>query len=525
MAFLDIALRVAQCAAFLLIPYCLLVISYRLLLHPLKNYPGPLLAKFTDGYGGFYSLKRRLHLQTWQDHLSYGPVVRQGPNKLVFNSATALHDIYLNESISKSHCYQAGNVNPSTTNVFNTIDKRVHRIKRKLVGPLITERSMRAFEPKMKEQIDIFLKQLLVTTQAPPNAAINMTERCKYLGLDIVGYLAFGYALNLQTDEAHRFLVRAMMIGSWRLNVYMQFPFLRKLRMEILFYLLAIIKGKSFLQTLSKMIQARLSQDKHAQHDLYSFMVDALDAPGSDRITLSEIWTEGIFFLPAGGDTISTTLSALFFYLSRNPECYKKLAEEVRSTFASSADIQGGQVSSCQYLRACINETLRMSPPVSGTLWREQLREEVSEPFVIDGHVIPPGTQVGVNIYSIHHNPEYFPDPFTFKPERWLAVDNPEGTRAPATIAFNPFSVGSRACAGKAMAYLEVSLTIAKTLWYFDFEEASVQNDQGVNGNPTEFALQDIFTSTHDGPYLKFQPRGEAWKELIARTTLSYSYS
>ncbi|KAI0836926.1 benzoate 4-monooxygenase cytochrome P450 [Hypoxylon sp. FL0890] len=516
MAFFDGILQVAQYAALLLIPYCLFVVSYRVLSHPLKDYPGPFVAKITDAYGGFHSLKRRLHQRTWQDHLAYGPVVRQGPNKLVFNSATALHDIYLDESLFKSHCYQAGNVNPSTTNVFNTIDKRVHRIKRKLVGPLITERSMRSFEPKMTEQIDIFIKRLLLTSQGTPNKAINMTERCKYLGLDIVGKLAFGYALNLQTDDKHRFLVHAMMIGSWRLNVYMQFPFLRRLRLEILFYLLAIIQGKSFLQTLSKMIRARLSQDKHAQHDLYSFMVDALDAPEGDRITLNEIWTEGIFFLPAGGDTISTALSALFFYLSRNPECYEKLAQEVRSTFASSAEIQGAQVSSCRYLRACINETLRMSPPVSGTLWRERLSEEPGKPFIVDGHVIPPGTQVGVNIYSIHHNPEYFPDPFTFKPERWLTVDDLEGSKTTAASAFTPFSIGSRACAGKAMAYLEVSLTMAKTLWYFDFEEASVRGGQEVSRNSTEFLLQDVFTSTHDGPHIKFRPRGDPWKELVA---------
>ncbi|OTB01372.1 hypothetical protein M426DRAFT_323513 [Hypoxylon sp. CI-4A] len=512
MAFLDVILQVARFGTFLLIPSFLLLAGYRLLLHPLKNYPGPLLAKITNGYGGFYSSRRQLHLQTWRDHLKYGPIVRQGPNKLVFNTVSALHDIYLNEGYSKSRCYQAGNVNPRTTNVFNTIDKRVHRIKRKLVSPLVNDRSMREFEPKMTEQIDIFVNQLLWASQSKPDMALNMSERCRYLGLDVVGHLAFGYALSLQTDDMHRFLIRAMMIGSWRLNVYMQFPPLRKLRLEILFYLLAVIQGKSFLQTLSKMIKARLSQDKHAQHDLYSFMVDAVDAPEGDRIALSEIWTEGAFFLPAGGDTTSTALSALFFYLSRNPSCYKKLADEIRSKFTSGADIQGAQLSGCQYLRACINEALRMSPPISGTLWRETSPEYAGKSFIVDDHVIPSGTQIGVNIYSIHHNPECFPEPFSFKPERWLAVDNAEGRESLTATAFTPFSIGSRGCAGKALAYLEASLTMAKTLWYFDFEEASV--DKGWDS--TEFLLRDVFTSTHEGPYLTFRPRGDAWKEIVA---------
>jgi cytochrome P450 len=419
-------------------------------------------------------------------------------------------DIYQDDNVSKAECYQAGNVNPTTTNVFNTIDKRVHRIKRQLVGQLVTERSMRTFEPTMLEQIDIFLRQLLLTSQGNPNASINMSERCKYLGLDIVGFLAFGYPLKLQTEETHRFLVRAMMIGSWRLNLYMQFPPLRKLRLEIIFYLLAVIQGKSFLQTLSKMIKARLSEDKHAKHDLYSSMVDALDAPEGDRITLSEIWTEGIFILPAGGDTTSTNLSARFFYLARNPECQRKLAEEIRSTFGASSDIRvGPQLASCRYLRACINEALRMSPSVPGTLWRQQSPSNADKPFVVDGHVIPKGTQVGVNIYSIHHNEEYFPDPFTYNPDRWLSPDGQRGGRLSNTAAFVPFSLGARACAGRSMAYQEASLTMAKTLWYFDFKLPKAV------ATGAEFQLKDVFTSTHDGPYITFHARGDFWKKLV----------
>ncbi|KAI1272216.1 benzoate 4-monooxygenase cytochrome P450 [Xylaria sp. FL0933] len=508
-------------AALLVISYCLSLFGYRLLLHPLSKYPGPFVAKLTDAYGGFYSFKRNLHLRTLRDHQQYGRAIRQGPNKLVFNSIQAVHDIYLNDGISKSSCYQAGNVNPTTTNVFNTIDKRIHRIKRQLVGRISTDRSIRTFEPKLSQQVDIFVRQLLSSCQKDPSALINMSERSKYLGLDIAAYLGFGYALNLQIDSTYRYLVDAMMIGSWRLNMYMQFPALRKLRLEILFYLLAIIKGKSFLQTLSKMIQSRLAKDTNAEHDLYSFMADALEAPQEDRITASEIWTEGIFFLPAAGDTTSTTLSALFHYLAQNLECQRKLALEIRSAFTSGADIGGPRLAGCQYLRACINESLRMSPPVPGTLWREQLPYDGDKPLVVDGHVIPRGTQVGVNIYALHHNPEYFPDPFTYNPDRWLSPstkgkpsvgEEPQISDVKYHSAFIPFSLGARGCAGKALAFAEVSLAMARTLWYFDFE---FPEKTSKDSTQVEFRLLDVFTSSHNGPYLKFIPRGEYWKELI----------
>ncbi|CAJ2513104.1 Uu.00g012230.m01.CDS01 [Anthostomella pinea] len=520
MGVFDTVVLTAQYAVLLLIPYLILLGGYRVLAHPLRHYPGPPLARLSDVYGAFYAWNRNLYLRTYADHLNYGPVIRQGPNKLVFNSVAAVHDIYANDRVSKSLSYVAYTVNPGKTNVINTVNKPVHRVKRKLVGAVVTERSMRTFEPTMTEQIDIFIKLLLPSPQGSSNNVVNMSTRCRHLGMDIAGYLGFGYALKLQTDNENRFLLPGMNGGLWRLNIYMQYPSLRKLGYEIVEIALTFIKGKGFLSTLTKMIQARLAQDKDAHHDLYAFMADALDAPDGDKISLSEIWTEGISFLPAAGDTTSATLSALFFYLSRNAHCRRRLADEIRSTFASSDEIRGGaQLTSCRYLRACIDEALRMSPPVPGTLWRQQLPQDGDAPWVVDGHVIPPGTQVGVSHYALHHNEEYFPDPFSFKPERWLPAD--EVSKEPSAAnraAFVAFSLGARGCAGKAMAYLEVGLVSAKTLWYFDFEPASEYGALGRDTNEMgEFLLHDVFTSSHDGPYLTFTPRGDLWKELAGQ--------
>lgn len=87
-------------------------------------------------------------------------------------------------------------------------------------------------------------------------------------------------------------------------------------------------------------------------------------------------------------------MSVALFYLSRNPEVYRKLAGEIRTTFSSGHDIRSGpRLTSCRYLRAVINETLRMSPSSIGTLWLQQdlaLSPEAGKPFVVDGCVVPP---------------------------------------------------------------------------------------------------------------------------------------
>lgn len=420
-------------------------------------------------------------------------------------------DIYNNQRVTKSHIYGL-TITSGNPSIFNVLDRQVHRNKRKLIGQAITDKAMRSFEPTMLEQVNVFINQLLLASQR--SVPVNMTDVTKRLGVDVVGHLAFGYALNMQTDPRYRFVLQGLAISTYQSNSFMQFPALKKLGLHNLLLLAGFSKRMKYRQMLQEMITSRLSQDKHARTDLYSFVADHLDDP-SNGVTTSELWSEALFFFPAGGDTTTTAMSSLFFYLSRNSHVYDRLAAEIRQTFANDSEIRGGaSLASCRYLRACIDEALRICPPVSGTLWRELYPEEQGKPFIVDGHVIPARTQVGVNIYALHHNEEYFSDSFAFRPERWLVED--ESTLSRMHSAFGPFSLGPRGCAGKAMAYLEASLVIAKTIWRFDFEVApgkegelgaGIPDRGGGRDRPDEFQLYDTFGSRHDGPNLVFRVR------------------
>lgn len=180
---------------------------------------------------------------------------------------------------------------------------------------------------------------------------------------------------------------------------------------------------------------------------------------------------------------------------------------------------------------------MRMSPSALTPAWREQEAASAAagESLIVDGHVIPPGTQVAVSQYSLQHNPKYFPEPFEFRPERWLAPESGDGkplaetdeqreARTAMRRAFVPtFPIGDRSCAGKAMAYLEMRLTVAKTLWYLDFERAPGEAGELGGGWPgktdgrgrrDEFQLYDSIAVDHTGPNLVFLPRGGYCEEL-----------
>ncbi|KAI2628563.1 hypothetical protein GGR54DRAFT_587790 [Hypoxylon sp. NC1633] len=140
-----------------------------------------------------------------------------------------------------------------------------------------------------------------------------------------------------------------------------------------------LFDGFGAYYSLSRFLHFKMRQDRldygelhlnpylTTKHNVYSIAVDAIDTTGDKRTELSEIWSDALVFL-SGGQSITTTIGGILFYLSRNTECYQKFFEEIRSIFNNSDEIRGGlMLSDCQYLRACVDEALRMAPRAPGT--------------------------------------------------------------------------------------------------------------------------------------------------------------
>jgi cytochrome P450 len=407
-------------------------------------------------------------------------------------------DIYQNERILKSSAFLITQAAPGVFNLFNVVDTDLHRVKRRIVGHGLSAGATRRFEPALHEQVDIFLSRLRKVTET--GETVNMTEVCKMLGFAVSLQLGFGQSLDLQESEENRWIVDAIGTSLWRLNIYFQWPSLKRLNVEKVLLPILLPKMLRYYRLVKSMIAKRKSESKSARPDLFSFISDYVDPQTGQGLSLKELWSEATFFLPAGGDTTSTLMAAVFFYLSRYPDVRAKLTKEIRHTFKSSREIASGPtLSGCIYLRACIEEALRISPPGGTTLWRD-IPCDGQGPALIDGHAVPEGTRVGVNIYAIHHNETYFPDPWVYKPERFLS----ETEKELMGVAFTPFSIGYRSCAGKSLAYLETSVVIARTVWEFDFEKV------GNIGGEKVFEMLDQTGSVHTGPVLRFWKRDGA---------------
>ncbi|KAJ0114842.1 hypothetical protein J7T55_004584 [Diaporthe amygdali] len=509
----DIMIMAATYAVGIILPIIVIIAAYRLLLHPLAGFPGPLPAKLTSAYTGFYAWRRCSHISTYRAFQKYGEITIAQRLSPQHASSGAEEEARTSNTSVTARPDRPDSPESSCLLHCHRTPWELHRNKRKTVGPAISERAMRFFEQDMSQEVDIFLALLLESSTK--NEVVNMTPRCERLGVDVVGRLAFGFELKSQREPTHRHVAEGIKARSAISSIYMSWPSLRILN-PVITWLSPRHREtdkENLYKSLRTMIGSRMVLPKEAKHDFY--------AQVSGEMGPDELWSEAILIVGAGGSTTATTMSAAFFYLSRNPLAYKCLCTEIRSRFSSAREIsQGAQLSACSYLRAVIDESLRLS---TGTIsnWRIQAAPSIAagEQLVVDGHVIAPGTEVATNAYSFMRNPDYYPEPLAFRPERWL--EGNEEQRATMRRALIPFSLGSRSCAGQAMAYLELSLALARTFWYFDFEKAPGEAGglSEVPGAPGEFKLEDSTIVGHSGPNLMFRTRADYWRELMATSS------
>lgn len=211
-----------------------------------------------------------------------------------------------------------------------------------------------------------------------------------------------------------------------------------------------------------------------------------------------------------GTDTSSVAISAALFYISRDSAVYARLASEIREAFTAVEEIRPGpELTSCSYLRACIDEALRLAPPVAAPLWREMKSESQ-----VGGVVLPKGTDVATCLYSVHRNPAYFFNPDAFDPDRWMTGSHGGNKLELSKKAFAPFSLGSRGCIGKNLAYMELSTLLAQIVYQMDFKVAEGKlgkvGVQVAEARREDYRIWSHFTSGKEGPFLQFTKREES---------------
>ncbi|KAL6704672.1 hypothetical protein ACN47E_007954 [Coniothyrium glycines] len=504
--------------------YIIVVCVYRVYLHPLSKYPGPVSYKLSGWPLLWQAYVGDRHIWHLKDHDKYGNIVRIGPNTLSFNTATALSTIYgpRSANVKKGEWYKTFDIAAGSYSSFTETDRVKHSIKRRWMSPVFPPDSIKASEPLIFDLLERFCETLM-----PKNShwgpKWNMSTMSTYLGFDLMGALVFGADFATVQDARYRDLANSVLPASMLMYWISYLPpaaLVRPLLRTMLFEKIGgkpVVDNNRLIDYASAQVKSRMDgvatekKDNCERTDFLSYLVATTDKKTHWQPTFADLSTESLNVMNAGADPFSSVLAGVFFYLAHNPEVLRLATEEVRFRFSSSTDIiSGPSLNDCDYLYACIEETLRRTAPVPSHLPRIVLAGGLD----IDGEHFPAGTVVGVSMYAIHHREKYFPEPFSFKPERWIeSAENPAETIAHARRAFNPFSIGTRQCSGRSLAYLQLKLTLAHVLWRYDLRLAPDECGRG-GGSPElgigrhredEFQMWDALGFGRDGPMVEFK--------------------
>ncbi|KAK5688090.1 hypothetical protein LTS10_000068 [Elasticomyces elasticus] len=501
-----------------IIAWALSVVLYRLTFHPLAGYPGPLRYKISSWPLVYQCYRGNRHLFGLRDHEKYGSIVRTSPNTLSYSSPTALHQIYGSNTanVRKSKFYEVLDGGSTT---HTEIDKEKHSARRRVLSHAFSDAALRTAEEYVVSNVRKFVELLgpdsnglsgenaAMTTDKNWSPSRDMTEWSNWLAYDIMGNLVFGKSYSCLETEDYRWMPIVMTQGTrfgyWWLGG-------QTARDNATLVSLATSQLEERIALQEKRHQMK---DEVSHKDLMHYLLTSDDPKTGIRFTRTELEGDSLSLIGAGADTVAATLSGILFYLARYPTVLRKVTSELRLAFRSLEEIRSGsRLDSCVYLDACIEETLRLAPVVPAQLQREVMKGGI----VIDGQFVPEGIVIGVSAYVIHHDEEAFPDPWSFRPERWIEAGGvSKEDLSLAREAMCPFSLGKRGCIGKRLAYVEIRIAIASLLWSYDLEEAKSAGLNG-GGGPNleegrrkcdEFQLFDCFGSDREGPALRFRQR------------------
>ncbi|KAK7032590.1 hypothetical protein VNI00_012853 [Paramarasmius palmivorus] len=435
------------------------VLLYRLSpLHPLHSVPGPLLAKTTKLWTAYLCWKGKQYLALKELHDKYGPIVRIAPNEVSVQNVESIKEVLGPDGMPKGQAYGPRR-DPRTKGSVLVLNGEDHRNRRRLWNRGMNTDSLREYEDIIKRRA----RELVDALKSRKDGEVDLNEWFSFFSFDFMADMAFGGKTDMLTKgEDENGYLELIEHGSRYIDLICKLPWLAPILGSIPFIKKSVLR----LRGLGVKWSTERVQKGGETKDLWYHLSDEANLE-QDRPALATVAGEGVLAIIAGSDTTSAALAYTIYYLLRNPECYRKARKEVDEVFnAGTIDALDTtqEYGRLAYVAACINESMRLMPPVPSN----GPREVVNGGKMLCGHFLPEGTQVQVAPYCIHRNPANFsPRTEEYVPERWLESGSGAGY-ATNTEAFIPFSYGPSNCAGRNLAKREMIMLFAVLLQQFD---------------------------------------------------------
>ncbi|KAG8707014.1 hypothetical protein FRC11_007759 [Ceratobasidium sp. 423] len=318
-----------------------------------------------------------------------------------------------------------------------------------------------------------------------------------YLAFDLIGDLALGSPFGMieaQRDTTHVAksletnaktvelpLIQLFDRGTQSTSSLAVYPWWAQSAMLLLpWNLFGIFAARNFVGFSAAALNQRLHRtqepgDTKEGADMVDKLLEARDEHGNP-LPREKLVVETFGLLFAGSDTTSNSLSAMCFYLAKNPQTQKKLQAELDEHIPSKSSYHDGDSSSpdpvvtyedikdLPYLNACLKETMRLHSTVGVGLPRIV---PPGKTVTISGQTFKAGSVISVPTFVTNRASVWGQDSEDFRPERWL-----EDTDGTFGKYYSPFSFGARACIGRNLAVMDMLLIAATVFRRYDIQLA-----------------------------------------------------
>ncbi|KAK7874323.1 hypothetical protein R5R35_007797 [Gryllus longicercus] len=370
------------------------------------------------------------------------------------------------------------------------------RSRRKALTPAFHFKIVDQFVQVFNSCGDEFVRQL---RKQAGDADFNVYPPAELFTLDVICEAAMGVKINAQTQSNSSYVNAVRQVSSMTISrvfqpwyipdfIFLNSPIGRKYKK-----MLKILHGTTqmVIQERREELEKIWSQntfmnvDELGRRRRIAFLDLLLWNARDGSISDADIGHEVETFMFAGHDTTASALTFTMLLLSRHMDAQDKILKELESVFDPQQPLELSlqKLSELKYLEMVVKESLRIYPPVP--VFNRRNPEDTA---LVSGHVMPEGCSITISPFGIHRDPEIFPEPERFIPERF----SPEESARRHPYAYIPFSAGPRNCIGQRFAMLELKSVLAKVVWNFrllpapDFEpeltwELTLQSANGIH--------------------------------------------
>jgi cytochrome P450 family 138 len=372
----------------------------------------------------------------------------------IFGRVVVVADPQLAKQIFTTSPEDLGNIQPNLSRILGSgsvfaLDRDDHRRRRRLLAPPFHGKSMKNYEAIIEEET------LRETAHWPEGQPFATLPSMMHITLNAILRAVFG-AGGAELDELRRIIPPWVTLGS-RLAAFPKpernfgrySPWGRLDRFR-----------QRYDVVIDKLIDAeRADPNFENRTDVLALLLRSNYEDGS-VMSRKDIGDELLTLLAAGHETTAATLGWAFERITRHPELLKALVEEVDNADQGVGD-DGNELRQATILEVQRARTVidfagrRVYPPV----------------YQLGEWVIPRGSSIIVSIGQIHENPDVFPNPGRFDPQRFIG-------NKPSAFAWIPFGGGARRCVGAAFANMEMDVVLRTVLRHFTIEATDAPGEQ-----------------------------------------------